>query len=315
VQSRAQKGSKFWFTAKFAKQLVPVKSREIHKICDLHVLIVDDNNTNRQILRHQLQAWNMRPDCAISGKEALKDMRDSVGAGKPYGLVLLDFQMPDMDGLALARAIKSDPVIAAIRLVMLTSHGQLLTPAELQVFGIDSCIIKPAKQSRLFDCLTEAMDRLVAQTSLLQSIAATAATIRLEVSPAFGQIRILLAEDNNINRRIALAQLQKLGYVAQSAENGLEVVKALEQVSYDIILMDCQMPELDGYEATQTIRKREQSLDGSCPWKAPVHIIALTAHAMQGEREKCLATGMDDYISKPVRGPDLQAALERWKSG
>jgi two-component system, sensor histidine kinase and response regulator len=230
-------------------------------------------------------------------------------------LVLLDFQMPDMDGLALARAIKSDPLIAATRLVMLTSHGQLLTPTELQVFGIDSCIIKPAKQSRLFDCVTDAMNQLAAQKSFLQSIATTADTIPLKVSPALGQIRILLAEDNNINRRIALAQLQKLGYMAQSAVNGLEVVKALENVSYDIILMDCQMPELDGYEATQTIRKREQKLDGSCPWKAPVHIIALTAHAMQGEREKCLATGMDDYISKPVRGPDLQAALERWKSG
>ena len=154
-----------------------------------------------------------------------------------------------------------------------------------------------------------------AQTSLLQSIAATVATIPLEISPAFGQIRILLAEDNNTNRRIALAQLQKLGYAAQSAENGLEVVRALEEVSYDIILMDCQMPELDGYEATQTIRKREQKLGGSCPWQAPVHIIALTAHAMQGERERCLATGMDDYISKPVRGPDLKAALERWKNG
>jgi signal transduction histidine kinase/DNA-binding response OmpR family regulator len=314
VQSRAQKGSKFWFTAKLAKQMGPVKSREVHRICDLQVLVVDDNRTNRQILRHQLEAWNMRPDCVASGKDALRKMRDMVGTGKPYGLALLDFQMPDMDGLSLARAIKSDPLIAATRLVMLTSHGQLLTPAELQVFGIDSCIIKPAKQARLFDCMTDAMNQLATQKSLLRRIAATAAdTIPLEVSPVLGQIRILLAEDNTTNRRIALAQLQKLGYTAQSAVNGLEVVKALENDSYDIILMDCQMPELDGYEATQTIRRREQKLDGSCPWKAPIHIIALTAHAMQGEREKCLATGMDDYISKPVRGPDLQAALERWK--
>jgi two-component system sensor histidine kinase/response regulator len=116
-----------------------------------------------------------------------------------------------------------------------------------------------------------------------------------------------------VNRKIALAQLHKLGYTAKSAVNGLEVVKALEQNPYDIILMDCQMPELDGYEATQTIRNREQALDGYCPWKVPVHIIALTAHAMQGEREKCLATGMDDYISKPVQRADLKAALDRWK--
>ncbi len=315
VQSEAEKGSKFWFTAKLEKQLCPVVSRETKKICDRRVLVVDDNSTNRKILHHQLLVWKMQPDCAARGEEALRMMRDAASAGKPYDLVLLDHQMPEMDGVALARAIKSDPVIRLTHLVMLTSHGQLLSPAELKELGIDSCLIKPAKQSRLFDCITDAMDRAAVQIGPPITVASTSATIPLEVSPQLEKMRILLAEDNIVNQKVALAQLHKLGYSAQAVANGLEVVKALEQGSYDVILMDCQMPELDGYEATQTIRKREQALDGPCPWKVPVRIIAMTAHVMQGELEKCLAVGMDDYICKPVRGPELQVALERWKGG
>jgi two-component system sensor histidine kinase/response regulator len=165
VQSEAEKGSKFWFTAKLEKQLDPVISRETHKVCDLRVLVVDDNTTNRQILRHQLLAWKMQPECASHGGEALEMMRDAASAGKPYGLALLDFQMPEMDGLALARAIKSDPVVGITRLVILTSHGQLLSPTELQELDIDSCLIKPVKQSRLFDCVTDAIDRMAMRNS------------------------------------------------------------------------------------------------------------------------------------------------------
>ena len=312
VQSEAGKGSIFWFTAKLEKQLGPVLTRETHKVWGLRVLIVDDNATNRQILRHQLLAWKMQPDCAVGGEEALKMMREAASKGKPYALALLDFQMPEMDGLALAHAIKSDPVISATRLVVLTSHGQLLRPAELQKFGIDSCVIKPVKQSRLFDCITDAINRVATQTGF-PTVAPASAAIPPEVHPGLKKIRILLAEDNIINQKVALAQLHKLGYRAQAVASGLEVVKALEQISYDIILMDCEMPELNGYEASQTIRSRERALDGSCPWKVPVRIIALTAHAMQGEREKCLAAGMDDYLTKPIRTADLKAVLERSK--
>jgi CheY-like chemotaxis protein len=198
---------------------------------------------------------------------------------------------------------------------MLTSHGQLLRPAELQKFGIDSCVIKPVKQSRLFDCITDAAHRAAAQTNPHKKVVLSSAGLPLEIPTALAKIRILLAEDNIVNKIVALAQLQKLGYKAQAVANGLEVVKALENASYDIILMDCQMPEMDGYETTRTIRKREQALDGYCPWKAPIYIIALTAHAMQGEREKCLAAGMDDYLTKPVRTPDLKAVLEKHERG
>jgi two-component system sensor histidine kinase/response regulator len=315
VQSEAERGSKFWFTAKLEKQPGPVMSPKISKICDLRVLIVDYNTTNRQILRQQLLAWKMQPDSAACGDEALKMMREAASAGRPYGLALLDFQMPGMDGLALARAIKSDPLIGVTRLVMLTSQGHLLSPTELQELGIDSYAIKPVKQSRLFDCMTNALDREATQNGLPVTVVPASPSVPVAGPPPFEKIRILLADDNRTNRKVALGQLRQLGYTAQVVANGLEVLKALEEGAYDLILMDCQMPELDGYKATQTIRKREQATDGSCPWKVPVHIIAVTSHAMQGDREKCLAAGMDDYLSKPIRTSELKAALGRRKTG
>jgi two-component system, sensor histidine kinase and response regulator len=281
----------------------------------LRVLVVDDNATNRQILIHQLLAWKMQPVCATDGEEALNMMRGAASAGTPYRLALLDFQMPEMDGLDLARAIKSDPAISSTRLIMLTSHGQLLSPSELEEFGIDSCVIKPAKQSRLFDCIANASN-LVAATGPVRPLKINPSPSTASSSEALlpnGKLRILLADDNQTNRKLALAQLRILGYEAQAVTTGLEAVRALEHRSYDVILMDCQMPELDGYEATESIRQRERASNGDCPWNIPVHIIAMTAHAMQGEREKCLAAGMDDYLAKPVRTPDLKAVLERFK--
>ena len=308
MESRLPKGSKFWFTVKLEKLMTPPMPRDINKLYDLRTLIVDDNATNRQILLQQLLAWKMRPDCAIGGEEALKMMQAAASDGRPYSLALLDFQMPEMDGLELARAIKSDPVIAVTRLVMLTSRGQLLSPHELQEFGIDACVIKPAKQSRLFDCITNAVDRMTGPTSLAATVAPKSASLGVPLRRMTA--RVLVADDNRANCMVALGQVRELGYAAEAVADGLEVIKALMQISYDVILMDCQMPDLDGYEATKIIRRREQALEGHCPWKAPVHIIAMTAHALHGEREKCLAAGMDDYLSKPVRIEDLQVALE-----
>jgi two-component system, sensor histidine kinase and response regulator len=226
---------------------------------------------------------------------------------------LLDFQMPEMDGQSLARIIKGDQLVSLTRLVMLTSRGQSLSPTELHEFGIDSCILKPAKQSRLFNCITTAMVKAAANSNPSASPIIQSPAVSSGVLPPLEELRILLADDNIINQRVGQGQLRKLGYVTKVVANGLEAVEALEQVSYDVILMDCQMPEMDGYEATETIRKLEQTLDGRCRWKVPVHIIAMTAHAMEDEREKCLSVGMDDYLSKPIRIPLLKAALERRK--
>ena len=169
------------------------------------------------------------------------------------------------------------------------------------------------KQSRLFDCLISAVGTIAAEKALALSTAFPSVSVPWEADAQLVKLRILLAEDNVINQRVAVGQLRKLGYTADAVANGLEVLEALERIPYSIIFMDCQMPEMDGYEATQAIRKRERSSDGYCGWKSPVHIIAMTADAMQASAEKCLMTGMNDYLSKPVRLPELQAALERWK--
>jgi signal transduction histidine kinase/PleD family two-component response regulator len=315
VESEPGKGSAFWFTVQLEKQAADAKAPERYSrdLPDLQVLVVDDNATNRQILSHQILAWNIQTGSAASGDEALTMLRAAAAEDKPYDVALLDVQMSEMDGLALARAIKAAPTIAGTRLIGLTSLGQSLTAGELKEIGIDACVSKPVKQSRLFDALFNAMGETVVQPILAASIERGSAAICSEPNSQIEQLHILLAEDNSINQMVGLALLRNLGFEANAVANGLEVLDALEQISYDIIFMDCQMPEMDGYEATRAIRKREQSLERPCPWKSPVYIIALTANAMQGDSEKCLAAGMNDYLSKPVRPSKIQVALERWK--
>jgi two-component system sensor histidine kinase/response regulator len=311
VQSEPGEGSTFWFTAELEKQAS--SSRDLYPspqdLAGVRVLAVDDNATNRRILRLQLETWKMQVQTAASGMEALKMMREAAAAKKPYSLVLLDVQMPEIDGWMLARAIQADPALIGMMLVVLTSFGQTLSPAELKAAGIEAYLVKPVKQARLLDCLVSAMGRK--NTCKLTVVAPT--SISSEPSPVPEKVHILLAEDNRVNQKVALARLQKLGYRADAVVNGIEALEALKHSPYDLILMDCQMPEMDGYEATHAIRQAEQSLERRCLWNVPIYIIAMTANAMEGDREKCLAVGMDDYLSKPVLVPELQVALERWK--
>ncbi len=313
VESEAGKGATFWFTAEFEKQSGEPKPARVMRddLFDLRVLVVDDNATNRQILRHQIFAWKMQKGSAAGGHEALKIMRAAVAAGTPYDIALLDMQMPEMDGMMLARAIKDDPTLAPTRLIMLTSLGHRYTKAELQAAGIDAYLVKPVKQSRLFDTLVNVVggakaESVLTETSLPPTAPAPAASPQQ-------LIRVLVAEDNQVNQKIAASQLKKLGCTVEVVANGLEALEALPRAKYDLVFMDCQMPEMDGYEATRTIRLREADTAQPCRWRAPARIIAMTANAMQGDREKCLAAGMDDYISKPMRLAELQAVLERWR--
>jgi PAS domain S-box-containing protein len=307
------KGSTFWFTAQLEKQARDLESPDSyrHVLYQLRVLVVDDNATNRQILRHQLTVWKMLPSSAASGREALKMLRTAAMEALPYDLALLDVQMPEMDGFTLAQSIKADPAIASTRLVVLTSMGQALSAQELRNAGIAAYLVKPVKQSHLFDCLTNAIGQTATETFLVYPTSSQ--PVSTSPAPQRERPRILLAEDNIINQKVALGQLRKLGYAADTVANGLDVLAALQRLSYDIILMDCHMPKMDGYEATQAIRKKEGSLDQSRLPKSPVHIIAITANAMQGDAEKCFAAGMNDYLSKPIGLLDLRVALERWQ--
>jgi signal transduction histidine kinase/CheY-like chemotaxis protein len=313
VRSEQGQGSTFWFNVRLEKQTGPAEpppSIFFRDLFDLRVLVVDDNATNRQILRHQLYAWKMQKGSAANGFEALDLLRTAVADGKPYDLALLDMQMPEMDGMTLARSIKADPSISGTRLIILTSMGYMHSTSELTAAGVDAYLVKPIKQSRLFDCLVNVLGRTTAEHVFTKPAEmAPAEPAGAEIPAAARSTKILLAEDNIVNQKVALAQLKGLGFTADAVANGHEVLSALKQVPYDVIFMDCQMPEMDGYEASRRIRQAEKA---PTSWKSPIHIIAMTANAMTGDREKCLAAGMDDYLSKPVRKAELRSALLKW---
>jgi light-regulated signal transduction histidine kinase (bacteriophytochrome)/CheY-like chemotaxis protein len=317
VRSQPGHGATFWFTAQLEKQTGEAEARHAsaRDRLKMRVLVVDDNRTNRQILRNQLVTWKMQVNSAATGAEALDLLRVAAGEGLPYDLALLDVQMPEMDGFTLAAAIKGDPSIAATRLIVLTSVGQAPLSAELTRLGIESFLVKPVKQSRLFDCLIGRVRNRVeiANPHFVEYTARASSPKSTLGKPDFDPARILLAEDNFINQTVALAQLHRLHYRADAVANGREVLEVLERIPYELIFLDCQMPEMDGYEVARWIRQQEHRMDSPCPWKSPLRLIALTAHAMEGEREKCLAVGMDDYLTKPLQPADLQAALERWQ--
>jgi PAS domain S-box-containing protein len=310
VESIEGEGSVFWFTARLTKQLESVHTSVGigDELVNLHVLIVDDNETNCRILQHQTNAWKMRSGVAMDAAKALAELRRAFVASDPYQLVLLDMQMPGTNGLTLARSIKAESDLANVRLVLLSSIGGRIDSEELRAAGIDNCLVKPIKQSLLFDSIATVMGAGAAsETSKAKKISPPSSFPAATTQ----KLRILLAEDNTVNQQVAIGLLQKLGYRADAVADGTEVLEALERIRYDVVLMDCQMPQLDGYETTSRIRQLEQKRTPPFDWKAPVHIIAMTANAMEGDREKCLNAGMNDYLSKPVRKKELKAALDR----
>jgi PAS domain S-box-containing protein len=287
-------GSTFWFTVRLEKQAAKSKAPlEQTNLSNLHVLIVDDNDTNRRILQDQLQAWGIHATCAAGAQEALEKLQEA--SDHRFDVVLLDMHMPGMNGVSLAEVIKADSRLSHARVIILTSLGHLMDDAQLKRMGIDACLVKPVKQARLYECLTG-----------MPSLPPKPVAPGKDILPPAESVRILLAEDNVINQKVAVAQLRKLGYNPDVVATGLEAVEASKRTHFDVILMDCQMPQMDGYEASRQIRLREQVEGGK-----PVYIIAMTANAMQGDREKCLEAAMNDYLSKPVKNSELQAALAR----
>ena len=296
VTSAPGEGSTFWFTARLKIQSHGVA--ESPSPVDLegrYVLVVDDNATNRIILRHQLAAWGVRTHLVSSGADALVALQEAAATGRRFDVAIVDHQMPGMDGMALARAMRIRRDAAETRIIMMTSIGNPAPADQLAATGIDVCLTKPVKRARIRECL--------AQVLASGSHTVSAAPVATEATPAPVTLgRVLVAEDNSVNQRVAQLHLRKLGYVVDVVGNGAEAVDAVAKVPYDVVLMDCQMPEMDGYEATRTIR--EQGRD--------IPIIAMTANALIGDRERCLEAGMDDYISKPVDMQQLRAVLARF---
>jgi len=308
MSSEVGRGSLFWFTAAFKPARAPFAATPspLEKLDDVKVLVVDDNASNRLVLHHQLAECKMRDVHAANAAEALELLRRHAAAADPFQVAILDMQMPEMDGLQLARAMEAEPATRSIPKIILTSLGSRIPSNAMREAGIVEWLLKPVRQKKLFDSLARALHGSAGSGAVHGGESSD------PVQKESGEtLRILLAEDNQVNQKVILFQLRKLGYQANVASNGVEALRALERSGYDVVLMDCQMPEMEGYEATRRIREREKN--HTAPQRR-VHIIALTANAMEGDREKCLAAGMDDYLSKPLRLEDLAAALERTRA-
>jgi signal transduction histidine kinase/CheY-like chemotaxis protein len=306
VKSQEGKGSTFWFTAIFKKQ--PEWNKEKISVPDdirkKHILIVDDNATNRFVLKEQLRQWGCRYKAAASGAQALEMLRLARADKDPCEIALIDMQMPGMDGETLGQKIKQDPDLKHTILVLLTSLGKWSDAKRMEQKGFVAYLTKPIKQSQLYDCLAMVTG---AGAEVPKHQPATTVTRYAIAEGNEHKLRILLVEDNITNQKVALNILKRFGYNADAAANGKEAIHALEMIPYDIVLMDCQMPGMDGYEATGEIRNpASKVLDHKVP------VIAMTAHAIKGDRERCLEAGMDDYLCKPVNPRELCDMIEKW---
>jgi two-component system sensor histidine kinase/response regulator len=312
VESEVGKGSRFYFTVQLGRQRGAKESpgpREPANVRDLRVLVVDDNATNRLILEEMLRSWRMKPTVVESGASALVVLERAREAGEPFALVLLDAMMPEMDGFGLAEAIQQRPDATGATLMMLSSAAQRVDAARCRELGITTYLTKPIKQSELLDAI---MTALGAQGS--ERGAKTGRSEGRAPSPepraAAKPLRILLAEDNAVNQTLAVRLLKKWGHTVVVAGNGQEALAALEREPFDLVLMDVQMPEMGGFEATAAIREQERATGGGADAGAHLPIVAMTAHAMKGDRERCLAAGMDGYVSKPLQSHELFDAIE-----
>ncbi len=301
VESEPGNGSTFHFLIALAVQQGS-RSRPSHlepaRLRDLHALIVDDNFTNRRVLHGMLSRWGMKPTAVDGGRAALQAIEVAKNAGYPFPLILLDGQMPEMDGFTLAERIHKDPELVNATIMMLTSAGHLGDAARCRELGISAYLVKPIRQGELLDAICQVLD---GSAQKKPEPLVTRHTLREEKH----RIRILVAEDNTINQTLAVRILEKRGYSVSVAPDGQAAVEAFETGGFELVLMDIQMPGMDGFEATAAIREREKLTGGHIP------IVAMTAHALVGDQERCLASGMDGYVSKPIRTSELFAVIEK----
>ena len=305
VESELGRGSTFHFTARFelaketGKKPLPFEPVSLR---GQRVLVVDDNAASRRILEEMLAHWDMKPTLADGGSTALARLEEARKAGDPFPLILLDTEMPDMDGFALAERIKGDAALAGSAILMLTSAGHRGDAARCRELGIAAYLTKPIRQSDLLDAIVTILDKSPDQAKRAPLVT------RHSIRESRRHFHILVAEDNAVNRTLALRLLQKQGHTVVVTNNGREALAAFENShpgEFDLVLMDVQMPEMDGFEVTAAIREREKTTGTHIP------ILAMTANAMRGDKEKCLEAGMDGYVAKPTQIEELLMAIER----
>ncbi|HEV7750643.1 MAG TPA: response regulator [Baekduia sp.] len=300
VRSEPGRGSTFAFTARLAPaHAEPTRLPAAVELRGLKVIAVDDTAANRRVLEAYLGSWGMRVTCCADGEDALDAMQRAVERGEPFEVAVLDYNMPRMDGVELARRIVAAPALRATRMVMLTSSGT--GQAAAREAGVTEFLTKPVRQSRLYDAIASAMHQ--APMARREGLAVAEEEAQARDEDARGAL-ILIAEDHDVNRILMEKVLSRRGHRTVVARTGLEAVRIAQRGEVDLVFMDCQMPELDGYAATGRIREGED--DERLP------IVAMTAHAMAGDRERCLAAGMDDYLAKPLRPDEIDAVLARW---
>ena len=301
VDSEPGRGSRFVFTARFGlvrPDSARPKAATPESLRGLPVLVVDDNATNRRILTEMLKRWEMVPKAVSGGQAALDELAKAAEAGAPYPLVLLDGNMPGMDGFEVAERIREHDQVAGASIMMLTSSARPGDRARCLELGVASYVSKPIKRSDLFDTITDVLaHRPGKRIHRPRPTAPPVGDVRR-------RLRVLVAEDNAVNQQVAMGFLDRAGHAAVVVGNGREVLATLAHHDFDLILMDLQMPELDGFETTAAIREDERSTGAHIP------IVALTAHVVKGDAERCLAAGMDGYVPKPLRGTELFAAIE-----
>ena len=306
AESLPGKGSTFHFTLSFPSaqsgKTAPIEGRQA-QLANLRLLVVDDNLTNIRILTLQAAKWGMIARGAQSAQQALEWLR----AGEQFDLAILDMQMPGMDGLMLAAEIRKLPTFATLPLVLLTSMGVRTDAPEFTAVSFASCLTKPLKPTQLLEVLVRAVSGAKPVVTTTVSAAKLDPKLALRLP-----LRVLLCDDNSINQKVAVRLLQQMGYKPDVAANGHQALARLDAQRYDLVFMDVMMPEMDGLEATQQIRARQKDSAQHPNYGAPIVIVAMTASAMQGDREKCIDAGMDDYVAKPVRLEDVRAVIERW---
>jgi len=314
VKGSPEKGSTFWFTlplvldAEYAERTLPQSDLE-----GVRVLVVEGNQLNRRVLTEQILSWRMKTESCATGEEALMTLRTAQSNGNPYQIAILDSRLPDMTGETLGRAIKENPALKKIFLIMVTSIGKRGDAKRMTDAGFNAYLVKPVSPSQLFDALSTVWGSytagiptpLITRHTIAESRAVNASMPKRPEKPLHAHV--LVVEDNIVNQKLALRMLELLGCRVEVASNGMEAVEKVGKGKYDLVFMDCQMPEMDGYEATRRIRHLGNS-SGHTP------IVAMTAHTMQGDHEKCLSSGMDDYISKPIRRENLLDMIRKWGS-